>query len=217
MPPMHAFTHFSRHAFERIAQRTKLRCEEIAHILDRKLALNTGRTPGFNRNHLLFYSVPDDDFYVAIQDGLTGTVVTVLPLNYHANLAWHISQEDCVRAKELCINVPAEDVQTQPTSNATVFIISGHFIDGEGNRKTTVIQKISSAPYENDVKQLLSDQSFFSKLDMSVAKKEIDAKRIFEITIRLGKKGTPITIELREVADFLNKTPQWDSPLASSP
>ena len=96
---MQAFTHFSRHAFERIAQRTKLSCEEIALIIDRKLIVNTGRKPGFDRNHLLFYSAPDDNFYVAIQDGLTGTVVTVLPLDYHANLAWVVSLEDCALAE----------------------------------------------------------------------------------------------------------------------
>ncbi len=196
---MQAFTHFSRHAFERIAQRTKLRCEEIAHILDRKLALNTGRKPGFNRNHLLFYSVPDDDYYVAIQDALTGTVVTVLPLDYHANLAWDISPEDCTRAKGLCINVPPEDSQTQSISQATVFVISAHFIDGEGNQKTKVVQKISSASYKNDVRHLLSDKAVFSKLDVFATEKGIDTSRVFGITIRLGNKGAPITIDLQEV------------------
>jgi hypothetical protein len=167
--------------------------------LDQKLALNTGRTPGFNRNHLLFYSAPDHDFYVAIQDGLTGTVVTVLPLAYHANLAWNISPEDCERAKELCIRTPAKNAQTQPACNATFFVISGHFIDGEGNQKTKVIQKISSVPYENDMKNLISDQTLFLKLGVFAAEKGIDAKWIFGITIRLGNKGAPITIDLQAV------------------
>ena len=98
---MQAFTHFSRHAFERIGQRTKLSCEEIASILDRGLVFNTGKKPGFNRNHLLFYSEPDDDCYVAIQDGLTGTVVTVLPLDNPGNLARKVTPDDCPKAKEI--------------------------------------------------------------------------------------------------------------------
>ena len=170
---MQTFTHFSRHAFERIEQRTKLSCEEIARILDRKLALNTGRKPGFNRNHLLFYSAPDDDFYVAIQDGLTGTIVTVLPLDYHANLAWNIPLEDCIKAKELYLTAPVEDMQTQPASNATLFVISGHFLDGGGKQKTKVLQKLSSLPYENDIKKLLSDQAYFAKLNLLAAEKGI--------------------------------------------
>lgn len=196
---MQAFTHFSRHAFRRISQRTKLRCEEIAIILDQKLAINTGRKPGFNRNHLLFYSAPDDDFYVAIQDGLTGTVVTVLPLAFHANLAWNISPEDCERAKELCISTPAENAQTQPVPIPTLFVISAHFINGVGNQKTKVIQKISSVPYENDMKNLLSDKNFFSKLGFFAAEKGIDANFIFGITIRLGNKGAPVAIDFQPV------------------
>lgn len=214
--PMQAFTHFSRHAFERIEQRTKLPCEEIARILDRKLALNTGRKPGFNRNHLLFYSAPDDDFYVAIQDGLTGTIVTVLPLDYHANLAWSVPPEDCIKAKKLYLNAPVEDAQTQPASNATLFVISGHFLDGGGNQKTKVLQKLSSLPYENDIKKLLSDQDYFAKLDLLAAEKGIDAKRMFGISIRLGNHGAPIAIELQEVPSP-NNALQWDAPQAARP
>ncbi len=208
---MQAFTHFSRHAFKRIASRTKLTCEKISHILDRKLAINTGREPGFNRNHLLFYSDPDDDFYVAIQDTLTGVVITVLPLDYHANLAWHVTPEDCARAKDLYINAPVENVQIQPASGATVFLISGHYIDDKGKQKTKVIQKISSKAYKNDVKQFLSDQVAFSKINVFAAEKGIEPKNMFRITIRLGNKGEPITIDLQEVPSP-NKALQWDAP-----
>ena len=196
---MQAFTHFSRHAFERITQRTKLTCEEIARILDRKLVLNTGRKPGFNRNHLLFYSAADDDFYVAIQDSLTGTVVTILPLEYHANLAWSVSSEDCSKAKDIFLNATAEILSKQPVSNASLFIVSGHYLDGEGNQKTKVLRKFSSIPYENDVKKLLFDQSMLSNLDSFAEEKGIDPKRMFGITIRLGNHGAPIAIDLREV------------------
>ncbi|MBK1620747.1 hypothetical protein U5801_15815 [Lamprobacter modestohalophilus] len=204
---MQAFTHFSKHAFDRIAQRTQLRCEDIAHILDRKLALNTGRKPGLNRNHLLFYSIPDDDFFVAIQDELTGTIVTVLPLDYHANLAWNISSEDCASAKALCMNAAAEHAQSQRSSSATTFFIHGHFIDTEGKQKTKALQKINSVAYKNDLENLLSDQAIFSKLEGVAADKGIDIKKMFGITIRLGRKGTPRIIDLK--APPPNQAFQW--------
>lgn len=236
---MQAFTHFSRHAFERIAKRTKLTCEEIARILDRKLTINTGRKPGFNRDHLLFYSSPDDDFFVAIQDSLTGTVVTVLPLDYHTNLAWSISAEDCGRAKDICHNkahaedaqpqqksqvtitpsnnkAHADDAQPQHSSNAVLFVISGHFLDSAGNQKTKVIQKINTEPYGSDVMLFLSDQSFFSRLDVFAAETGIDAKAMFGITIRLGNHGAPIAIDLKEVL-CPNTALQWDAPQAARP
>ena len=103
---MQAFANFSKHAFERIEQRTSLSYEEIAFILDRKLTVNVGKKPGIHRNHLLFYSIADDDFFVVIQDELMGTVVTILPLDYHANLAWKISQEDCFKARDIYLCYP---------------------------------------------------------------------------------------------------------------
>ncbi len=209
---MQAFTYFSKHAFKRMAQRTKLPCEEVARILDQGLTLNTGRKPGFNRNHLLFYSIIDDDFFVAIQDEVTGTVVTVLPLDYHANLAWRISAEDCSKAKKIYLDGCAEEIKLQSVSHATLFVISGHFLDSAGNRKTKVIQKIDSVLYENDVKKLLLNQSIFANIDVLAAEKGIDARYMFGISIRLGNHGAPVAIDLREVR-LPDTASHWDTPL----
>jgi hypothetical protein len=204
---MQAFTHFSRHAFERIAQRTKLSCDEIAYILDHKLTINTGRKPGFNRNHLVFYSAIDDDFFVALQDGHTGTVVTVLPLDYHSNLAWKVSSEDLEAAKNLSFNVSETKAQQKPGSNSTIFMISGHFIDSNGNYKTKRIKSFYSAPYENDIKLFLADHEVFDNLPLFAKEKGIDYKMIFRISIRHGSKGSPLYIDLQEV-----NAAYWNSP-----
>lgn len=196
---MQSFTHFSRHAFERLAQRTHLSCEEIARILDRGLVVNTGRKPGLNRNHLVFYSVPDDDFFVAIQDELTGTVVTILPLEYQANLAWQVSDEDCVKAREILLSALKEESTQQTISASTLFMVSGHFIDSEGNQKTKVILKTASASYQNDIKAFLSDDLLFSKLNELAESKGINARQMFGISIRLGNRGAPILIDLRDI------------------
>jgi len=196
---MQAFTHFSRHAFERVTQRTKLSCEEISRILDLKLALNTGRKPGLNRSHLLFYSHEDNDFFVAIQDDLTGTVVTILPLDYHANLAWSISPEECSKAKELFFSVPQEEVKSHKKFDAVQFVISIHYLDDNGKQKTKVLKKISSQPYNNKIKNLLTDESFFTKLDMFITEHGLDARQVFGISIRLGSHGVPVFVDLQEV------------------
>lgn len=197
---MQAFAHFSRHAFQRIAQRTKLSCEEIARILDQGLAVNTGRKPGFNRNHLVFYSMPDDDFFVVIQDGLTGTVVTILPLEYQANLAWQITDQDCAKAREILLNAPRAALPLKTESDASHFILSSHFVDSEGNQKTKVLFKRGSWRYGNDIKAFLSDPAAFSNLDELARSKGIDPMRMFSVSIRLGNKGDPILIDLRHVS-----------------
>jgi hypothetical protein len=197
---MQAFAHFSKHAFERTAQRTKLSCEEIARILDRGLVVNTGRKPGFNRNHLVFYSTPDDDFFVAIQDELTGTIVTILPLEYQSNLAWQVANQDCAKAREILLNAPREPLPLQTTSNAIFFVISGHYLDSEGNQKTKTILKTGSMRYGNDIKVFLSDQGIFSRLGELAKAKGIDPKQMFGVSIRLGNHGDPIAIDLRHVS-----------------
>lgn len=159
-----------------------------------------GSKPGFNRDHLLFYSAPDDDFFVAIQDRLTGTVVTVLPLDYHSNLAWDVSPEDCDIAKNIYVMASIEGAHKKSTSNATLFIISGHFLDDEGNQKTKVIIKIDSSQYDNRIINFLSDKDFFFNLNGLFSEKGINPERVFGFTIRLGNRGEPITIDLKEAS-----------------
>jgi hypothetical protein len=53
---MSAFTHLSKHAFQRISERVRLSSEEVVLMLDAKITVNTGRKPGFNRDHLLLYN-----------------------------------------------------------------------------------------------------------------------------------------------------------------
>lgn len=199
---MHKFAHFSRHAFIRLMQRTRLRSEEIANILDQGLVIDTGRMPGFNRRHLLFYSLPDDNFFVAIQDELTGTVITILPLEYQSNLAWKITEKDCLRARKILIEAPNDWQHQKKSLSATRFIVSGNYIDDEGYRRAKVIAKLDSIKYNNDMAKLLLDETFFSKLDELACEAGIDPKRIFEISLRLGKNGHPIIIDLRDARDI---------------
>lgn len=191
---MAGFTHFSRHAFQRVAQRTGLSCEDVTRILNRGLTVNSGQVPGFNRNHLVFFSVPDKAFFVAIQDALTGTVVTILPLEYQANLAWKITEQDCAKAKALLLNAPP--IQTE-TPSASVFVISGHFLDADGTQKTKVIHRIASVRYRDELKMLLADDELFSELHKMAEAKGIDAKRMFGISVRHGNHGDPVAIDLR--------------------
>lgn len=193
-----SFAHFSWHAFMRVRQRTSLSCEEIANILDSKLVVNTGRQPGFNRNHLLFYSLRDDVWFVAIQDGLTGTVVTILPLDYHQNLAWRISQAECEKAKEVFLTAQMPKLDSA-SSLPKVFLISGLFLDDDGRQKARLLLKTSSAPYEDDIAKFLSDDDVFGRIGDLAYAKEIPYERMFSLAIRHGRNGNPVVIDLHRV------------------
>ena len=84
---------FSTHVRERIAERLRLSPESVAHLLDEGRTVLVGSEPGSNREHRLFYSPPDQQWFVAVQDHTDGVVVTLLPVDYHQTLAWVVSEE----------------------------------------------------------------------------------------------------------------------------
>ncbi len=94
-------TNFSFHAFKRINSRISLSHSDLAEIIDADLVVNTGCETNSNRAHKLFYSERDGMCFVAIQDVKTGTVITVLPLDYHQKTSWVVSVEAQNRAKKV--------------------------------------------------------------------------------------------------------------------
>ncbi len=97
------FTNLSRHARLRVQQRTSLSDSQVLRLIEQGLCVRTGIAPASNREHLAFYSEPDDTVCVAIHDYLYGRLITVLPLDYHRNLAWEVTEEDRARAKALVL------------------------------------------------------------------------------------------------------------------
>ena len=95
----HRFSYLSAHADLRLQQRTRMTRAEIAHLLDQGICVKLGHQAGFYRQHLLFYSPKDAGCFVAIQDTRMGKIITILPLEYHKNLAWQVSELDCQQAK----------------------------------------------------------------------------------------------------------------------
>ena len=94
------FAYPSSHAAKRIAQRTSMDSIELMSLIDNGACVNIGQHAGSYRRHLLFFSPKDTFFYVAIQDERNGEIITVLPPEYHRNLAWKISTEQCQMAKK---------------------------------------------------------------------------------------------------------------------
>ena len=193
---MRKFTVFSRHALSRIAERTQLTEERIAAILDAGHAVFVGRKPGFDREHWVFYSPDDDTCFVAIRDRLVGKVVTVLPLDYHANLAWKISEEACDQARRLFTE--SLSVEEQPIAvyqeEATRWVIAvQHFQDGR--IRTTSLGKYPILPEHPD------PETFFSwwqpnELEGNLRSRNIDPGLVTGVSIRRGNKGDPVFIDL---------------------
>ena len=98
------FSYPSSHAALRIRQRTSMLPQELMYLIDKNVYIDITQEfgpYGIHKRHLLFYSPKDHYYYVAIQNELTGKVITVLHLNYHKQLAWPITEQQCKAARQV--------------------------------------------------------------------------------------------------------------------
>lgn len=108
---MQKITHFSYHAGKRAKQRTAISKRKVAMLLDKKMYLSIGKTPGINKEYVLFYSPPDALCYIAVRNPLTGAVITVLPVSYQGCTGWVVTEEMCQRVTEMTLNSPMPELR----------------------------------------------------------------------------------------------------------
>ena len=80
-------TTWTLHAKERLQERTTISDIELAHILDNNKAVTVGHEYQSNRYSRLVFSPADKEFFIAVQDAKSGTVVTILTIEYWNNLS----------------------------------------------------------------------------------------------------------------------------------
>jgi hypothetical protein len=88
---------FTRHADIRLCERLRLTQRGVLDILAAQKFVPIGREK--NRLHCLFYSIPDQESFVAVIDTKTREVITLLPSHYHNR--WRISEETQAHAEDL--------------------------------------------------------------------------------------------------------------------
>jgi len=184
---MARFTHFSKHALMRIDQRTRLNYFDIAEILDHDLAIDTGTELVFDRKHWLFYSEMDDSCFVAVQDSLTGLVITVLPIDYHEVLAWKIKEELYRQAAKKVKEYEPNNIKS-PTEQASVIKIQARYISDQGYPKTVSLTKYEASEYSFDISRVLGDKSLDSEIKQQCISKGISTSDVLSISISLGKE-----------------------------
>ncbi len=202
------FTHFSNHATKRLMQRTRLTRLELARVLDHRLFVHIGNEPGLPREHLLFYSTLDENSFVAVRDKLTGAVVTVLPLEYHENLAWSISPTQIAKAKKLACCSAAESAAKAMAKNraddsasrgAPNFLaVSCSYIASPGRTIVKNLLKVPAANYQNNIRTFMHHEGTPALLDKAALEKGLDATKVVAVAVRLGKKGIPELLVLND-------------------
>lgn len=215
-------TNFSFHALNRVTGRLLLGHSELANIIDNQLTLDVGQEVNSNRVHKLFYSHRDNMCFVAVQDVKTGTIVTVLPIDYHNKIAWIVSTESQKQAKCLFLkveNTPAvyeskgddsehPDIADTATTETqpSIFKISVRLVDSFGfYRKILNIGSMPAAMYDYSIELLIMDENFISYLAEEIGKKANSAL-IFPfytdfVAISLGNRGARVYFPASELIE----------------
>lgn len=202
-------TNFSFHAFEKVLGRISMTHRELASLLDDDLAINIGEEINSNRVHKLFYSERDTICFVAIQDVKTGTVVTVLPIDYHENISWVVSIESQLQAKRLIIKEEVTPYQKSEIlhTDVSVFRISGNMVDEFGLYIKNV--NLGSWPceqYEYSIDALVEDKEFvkalIEKVTEKISESEDITRFIHTVAIRLGNSGVPIFFSTSDIINI---------------
>lgn len=197
---------YTRHAWERVHERLSLTPAEVADLLDAGLAVAIGTEPGTNRVHRLFFSIPDEMCFVAVEDEANDVLITILPIDYHENIAWCVS-DDAQRAARLRVTGGVMQQRHEPAISeaavlnasqlSAVFRITAYFRDGGGQVKAANLGSWPSLPYDGSVGRLLDDDAFFNAIQDRLASKGIDPDMCEAFYVRQGSKmPTRISIKI---------------------
>jgi hypothetical protein len=192
----HRFSYFSNHALQRIKQRTLLEPNEIADIIDFGLAIDTGKEIIFEKTHWLIYSIKDECYFFIIQDKFTGLVITLLPTQYHDNLAWSVDNESFARAKS---NIEQNNISEkklefskqfnrETTQNIKVKI---RYLDLYNEAKTKTLFNLPAIEYNYDPYNVPIDNSFKNNINQHLRIYEIKESSVFAVLLSYKKNDPP--------------------------
>ena len=192
-----ARTSYSRHAWSRVLSRLSLTPSEVAALLDYDLAVSVGVRG--RKVHRLFFSPPDEQCFVAIQDQHMGVVVTVLPLDFHESCAWAVSRDTQDHAESLIRNRPdssREEAAPRDGTAPSVLRAGCYFTSGQGGLRYQNLGSVSAEVCDHDVALLLEDDAVLDDLRQRIHTRCRLGEVLVEVFVRLGKNGSVTRISV---------------------
>jgi hypothetical protein len=208
------------HAHEKIEERLLMSAEVLCGILDDDLVVTTGGESHSNRYHKVFYSPLNKMCFVAVQDCKTGHIITVLPMDYHQNKAWVISDDAQMMAKDI-MHGHLKDKEEQKArqefekfqrikqiQGRLAFRIYGYLEDEVKNIiDRTFICSWKDESLRADLGNLIEDDKFLAYLFDRLHKKrtslEVNSNiSIKRLSMQLGSKGEKTLFNIKALKYF---------------
>lgn len=207
-------TKFTDHAFMQVYARMHLLQGTIIKLLDRDLTIPVKSEPGTNRVHRLFYSVVDDNYFIAVWDEKTREIITVMPVQFGGyqppqgilNEAKHLAHRLAGLATgspaqpptEKTVVPPAETKIAAPPSSQDVprtFQVLCYVENQIGVYRLEILAKLSIAQYRGEPGDILRSPEIRAFILRALRKIEMGGEMIRGcIYLRRGNKGEVVPL-----------------------
>jgi len=198
------YSSLTHHAQCRLNQRTNITDVALRKILDRNAYISLGMEIVFDREHFLFYSQPDNECFVAVQDSMTGEVITVLPLEYHKTLSWKIDKklyneidEELLKRAEVLAKYNVD-----PDSMAIQMSLKIRYLNSKDAICSKTLKKFPAEQYQNNPNVLINKKHKILNIVTRWMKGRC-IQNVIDIYVSLGRKSIPHFV-CEEVVDELN-------------
>jgi len=175
----------TKHAEDRLITRTDLSIEDFETVYKEEKILPIGKEKKSSRLHELFYSKPKDQCFVSIRDERNSEIITILPIDYHQNIAWTIDPDIQQKAKDLALGNKKfgeeELIEYQEQTPSKFRVVAIDPI----NYKRKKITSFNCEEFSFDIDILLSDEIFRETLRNFF--KENDGNKFSECEIIFGR------------------------------
>jgi len=168
--------------------------------------VSLGHEVGTTRRHELFFSAPDNQCFVVVIDEHDGTIITILPLDYHETLGWKVS-EDAQSSARRCFTAVVAAETTAVVAALPRFYLNAYLDLPDGRIRIVNLGTWASEAYGGNVAKLFEDDSFVAEVHRRIAQK-CEAKDLYCVLVRLGKKGIPVPLSLSTDDELANNVPE---------
>ena len=128
---------------------------------------------------------------MAVIDADDKVVITVLPMDYHENLAWRVSDAAQRAARTLVVGD-----STECSRAGGQFKLLAYVRDEDGQVRVARLGKWPSSPYDGSVARLLDDDAFFADLNGRLRGRGVTPEQCEAVYVRIGS-GTPTRVAMR--------------------
>ncbi len=192
----------TQHARKRLIERTSLEEYVLLGMLDTFCTAGAGHEPHTSRWHRLFYSSPDDRHFVAIQDMTNGEVITILPLDYHQNLAWKVSQKKLNKAMRLAAPQRYAALSCPAPAEGTTFQIVGIFWKPDMTRLTKGLGTFRFTSIPASGEEAAENDALVGTIFARMRQKNLDALDVDDIVLSAAEEGLYYKLPWEQIASF---------------